>query len=147
MTERFRVGDTVRWQDERWFEGRITGRTAEEDEGLGTEWWDLQVTNPGTMYADVDMADVPVHVSEELLTLVSRPETGAAEGGCQFAYPGFGEFGIQHGTVLRCGQATNGRLFNLPVGAEDAVQVAVCELHADMLGTCLLKRGGLRQGG
>lgn len=57
--------------------------------------------------------------------------------GCHYSYPSFGEYGVQHGTVLRCDEPTSGRLFNWPVGAEDAVQVSVCELHADMLGKCL----------
>lgn len=79
MTTDFQIGDIVRWSDIRWFEGRITGRTAEEDEGLGTEQWDLEVTDPGTMYADVDMTGIPVHVSEELLVLVRREsDRGAA---------------------------------------------------------------------
>jgi hypothetical protein len=68
----FQVGDIVCWRGDRWFEGRIVGETAPEHKYLDTEVWDLEVTNPGTRYADVDMTGRPVHVSEEALVLVRR---------------------------------------------------------------------------
>jgi hypothetical protein len=72
-TESFKIGDIVCWRGDRWFEGRIVCETAEEDKILDTEVWDLEVTDPGTMFADVDMTGRPVHVSPDCLVLVERP--------------------------------------------------------------------------
>lgn len=68
----YQIGDIVCWRGDRWFEGRIKCKTAPEDMMLDTEVWDLEVTDPGTMYADVDMTGRPVHVSEDALALVRR---------------------------------------------------------------------------
>jgi hypothetical protein len=75
-TSEFQIGDVVCWRGDRWFEGRIVCETAPEDKYLDTEVWDLEVTDPGTMYAGVDMTGRPVHVSEEALVLVRRDTAG-----------------------------------------------------------------------
>jgi hypothetical protein len=72
-TESFEIDDIVCWRGDRWFEGRIVCETAEEDKILDTEVWDLEVTDPGTMYVGVDMTGRPVHVSPDCLVLVERP--------------------------------------------------------------------------
>jgi hypothetical protein len=71
----FRVGDLVRWNAEAhpWFEGRIVGETAPEERFAGNEKWNLEVTHPGSMYADKpEQLGRVVHVTEERLTLVAR---------------------------------------------------------------------------
>lgn len=72
-TAEFQIDDIVCWRGDRWFEGRIVRETAEEDKILDTEQWDLEVTNPGTMYDGVDMTGRPVHMSQDCLVLVQRP--------------------------------------------------------------------------
>lgn len=71
-TSDYQIGDIVCWRGDRWFEGRIMHKTAPEDMMLDTEVWDLEVTDPGTMFAGVNMTGRPVHVSEDALVLVRR---------------------------------------------------------------------------